>query len=105
MEACGGSVFTGLQTSAHWQAEPMAEQVLTPRLEPGTHLPTPCRDVNGSGHGQRGTHAPSNGQAITLTNPGHTPFANPHPKQVYQPSQAGPLFFLVLRNCHSTSMV
>ena len=105
MEDCGGSVLTGLQTPACWRAGPKAKRVLSCRLALGTPLPTPCRDVNRLGRGQRDTEAPSNRLTVTLANPGHTLFGNPQPQRVHRTPQAGALFSLMPRNCHNTSRV
>ena len=101
MEACEGSVLTGLQTTTRW----WAAFPLTHRLPPGLCLPTPCRDVNRPGRGQRGTAAPSNGWPITLANPGHARFANPQQQHIHCQAQAGAFFSLLPRTRNSPSGV
>ena len=86
-----------LQTPALWRAGPRAERGLTPRLAPGTCLPTPCCDANRQCHGQRGTKVPSSGWPFTLANPSYSTFT-PHLRQ-------GNLFSLVARNCQNASWV
>ena len=101
----------GLWRFCAQRARPRAQRVLTPRLVQANALPTPRRDVNGPGHGQRGTEAPSNGRPFALTNPDHTLFVNPQPQGVHCPvnvlwlgGHRGPLS-LVPRNCQSASGV
>ena len=69
---------------SHWQAGPRAERVLALRLAPGTHLPTPCRNVNGRTVGKEvqkrqamggPSHSPT--PAIPIREPRATPCSPP----------------------------
>ena len=97
VEACGGSVLTGLQIPERWWAGPRAKRVLTRHLAPGTHLLTP--------HWAKRYQSTKQLAAHHTGQPGHAPFVKSQPQLLHCLPQAGALCSLLPRNCHSASGV